>query len=87
MDLLSLLMKKTAKEHRLIDIVDKRCQSLQDNEEEMLRRMKTVIWCLQGDPGKRPSISEVVQVVEGIMDVELDLVIWSIALLTRELHH
>ncbi|KAM3395785.1 hypothetical protein P3S68_004791 [Capsicum galapagoense] len=35
--------------------------------------MQIVIWCLQYDYTKRPSMSMVVKAIEGVLDVEKDL--------------
>lgn len=64
--LLRMLQEK-AKEDRLLDIVE----NLDENHrEEMIRLIKIGVWCLQDDPIKRPSMSTVVKVLEGVMEVD-----------------
>ncbi|KAH7842199.1 hypothetical protein Vadar_002601 [Vaccinium darrowii] len=40
-----------------------------ENGEEMLRMIRTAAWCLQNDPTRRPLMSTVVKVLEGLMEV------------------
>ncbi|KAH9791414.1 Receptor-like serine/threonine-protein kinase [Citrus sinensis] len=57
--LLRLLQEK-AKEDRLFDIVESFGEEIG-------------AWCLQNDPGKRPSMSTVVKVLEGVMEVDANI--------------
>ncbi|PIA33929.1 hypothetical protein AQUCO_03900052v1 [Aquilegia coerulea] len=64
------LVKKKAEEDHLVDIVDKQCDDMLEHSEEAVKIIKIAIWCLQGDCSKRPSMSMVVKVLEGVMDME-----------------
>ncbi|KAF8006165.1 hypothetical protein BT93_K0470 [Corymbia citriodora subsp. variegata] len=72
MDLLSLFKRK-AEEERLLDIVDKSSDDMQLNGPQVVDMMTIAAWCLQGDYTKRPSMSTVIKVLEGIMEVPEDL--------------
>ncbi|KAJ6935124.1 LOW QUALITY PROTEIN: hypothetical protein NC652_010201 [Populus alba x Populus x berolinensis] len=47
---------------------------MQSDRDEMIRMIKIAAWCLQDDPEKRPLMSTVVKVLEGVMDVDSNLV-------------
>ncbi|KAK7859707.1 hypothetical protein CFP56_004842, partial [Quercus suber] len=51
----------------------KKSFDLQLHGEEVVNMMRVVVWCLQNDFTKRPSMSMVVKVFEGVLNVELDL--------------
>ncbi len=40
--------------------------------DDVLRMMNLAMWCLQVDNNKRPSMSMVVKILEGTMDVETE---------------
>ncbi|KAG0491796.1 hypothetical protein HPP92_004829 [Vanilla planifolia] len=44
-----------------------------EDGEDVLKVMKLAMWCLQSDSKKRPSMSTVVKVLEGSVDVEQDM--------------
>ncbi|KAH7844147.1 hypothetical protein Vadar_024852 [Vaccinium darrowii] len=67
--LLTLLHNK-AREDKLLDIVDNLNQEMPENGEEMLRMIRSAAWCLQNDPTRRPLMSTVVKVLEGLMEVD-----------------
>ncbi|XP_058210715.1 G-type lectin S-receptor-like serine/threonine-protein kinase At2g19130 isoform X2 [Rhododendron vialii] len=67
--LLSLMQKK-AREFQLLDIVENLNEEMPENREEMLRMIRIAAWCLQNDPTKRPLMSTVVKVLEGVMEVD-----------------
>ncbi|KAF5935660.1 hypothetical protein HYC85_026789 [Camellia sinensis] len=62
-----------AEEERLIDIVDKGNDEMQLHSTEVVEMMRVALWCLQSDFSKRPSMSVVVKVLEGFVDVENNL--------------
>ena len=62
-------LQKKAEEDRLIEIVEDEDQDMQD-QEEVMRMMRIGAWCLQDDPTQRPSMSVIVKVLEGVMEVE-----------------
>ncbi|KAF8413692.1 hypothetical protein HHK36_001684 [Tetracentron sinense] len=72
MHLLSLFKRK-AEEEQLFDLVDKYSEDLQLHATEAVEVMKVAAWCLQSDFTKRPSMSVVVNVLDGLIDVEPDL--------------
>ncbi|KAL7185286.1 hypothetical protein ACSBR2_027253 [Camellia fascicularis] len=67
------LFKRKAEEERLLDIVDKYNDDMQTNRAEVVEMMRVAVWCLQSDFSRRPSMSVVVKVLEGCIDVENNL--------------
>lgn len=67
------LFKRKAEEGRLPDIIDKHHDEMQQHEAEVVEMMKIAVWCLQSDYVKRPPMSVVVKVLEGLVDVETNL--------------
>ena len=67
------VFKREAEENRLTDIIDKSSEDMQLHTEEVMEMMKIGAWCLQSDFARRPSMSVVVKVLEGLVDVEDDL--------------
>ncbi|KAG5551832.1 hypothetical protein RHGRI_010061 [Rhododendron griersonianum] len=65
----SIAVKK-AREDQLLDIVENLNEEMPENREEMLRMIRIAAWCLQNDPTKRPLMSTVVKVLEGVMEVD-----------------
>ncbi|CAH1440775.1 unnamed protein product [Lactuca virosa] len=58
-------------------------KDMQEHGTEVVEMMKVVSWCLQIDYTKRPSMSSVVKVIEGVMDVESNLdynFLWTISM-------
>lgn len=51
-------------------IVDRRLQGVVD-EEEVERAVKVAMWCIQDEIGMRPSMGEVVRMLEGSVDIEM----------------
>ncbi|KAG6754572.1 hypothetical protein POTOM_040361 [Populus tomentosa] len=47
---------------------------MQSDKEEIIRMLKVAAWCLQDDPERRPLMSTVVKVLEGVMEVGSNLV-------------
>ncbi|KAJ9168661.1 hypothetical protein P3X46_020158 [Hevea brasiliensis] len=70
--LLPIFMRK-AEEDQLVVMVDGSSQDMQLHNSEAVQVMKVAIWCLQSDYKRRPSMSDVVKVLEGNLDVEADL--------------
>ncbi|KAJ8626662.1 hypothetical protein MRB53_019969 [Persea americana] len=50
--------------------VDKRSEDMQLHLDEAVKMIKLGIWCLQSDFTRRPSMSMVIKVLEGIVDME-----------------
>ncbi|XP_057506364.1 G-type lectin S-receptor-like serine/threonine-protein kinase SD2-5 [Actinidia eriantha] len=72
MHLLSLFKRK-AEEGKLLDIVDKDNDEMRSHGTEVVELMRVAVWCLQNDFKRRPSMSVVVKVLEGSVDVEENL--------------
>ncbi|XP_006348915.1 G-type lectin S-receptor-like serine/threonine-protein kinase SD2-5 [Solanum tuberosum] len=70
--LLSVFRRK-AEQDQLMDMVDKNNEDMQIHREEVTEMMSIAAWCLQGDFAKRPSMSLVVKVLEGLVTVETNL--------------
>ncbi|XP_029121310.1 G-type lectin S-receptor-like serine/threonine-protein kinase SD2-5 [Elaeis guineensis] len=67
--LISLLQEKV-KEDRLLDLIDNHSNDMHWYREEVIKIMQLAMWCLQIDSNKRPSMSTVVKVLEGAINVE-----------------
>ena len=67
------LFKKKIEDDQLLDLVDKYNEDMQLHGEEVVNMMRVVVWCLQNDFTKRPSMSMVVKVFEGVLNVESGL--------------
>ncbi|KAK4603742.1 hypothetical protein RGQ29_012308, partial [Quercus rubra] len=67
------LFRKNIMEDRLLDLVDKCSEDMQLHGGEVVNMMRVAAWCLQNDFTRRPSMSMVVKVLEGAMNVESDL--------------
>ncbi|XBI50364.1 hypothetical protein VPH35_113779 [Triticum aestivum] len=64
------LLREKEENNQLIDLVDKHSDDMVSCQEEVIRMMKLAIWCLQNDSTRRPSMSTVIKVLEGVMSVE-----------------
>ncbi|KAF5189522.1 G-type lectin S-receptor-like serine/threonine-protein kinase SD2-5 [Thalictrum thalictroides] len=69
-DCLLHLVKTKAEEDRLFDVVDKRNDDILQHQEAAVRIIRTAISCLQTDSANRPSMSMVVNILEGLVDIE-----------------
>ena len=67
------LFKKNIEEDRLLDLVDKHNEDMQLHGAEVVNMMRVAAWCLQNDFTRRPSMSMVVKVLEGAVNIEFDL--------------
>ncbi|KAL5837194.1 hypothetical protein ACOSQ3_014363 [Xanthoceras sorbifolium] len=68
------LFKKKAEEEHLEDLIDKYNEDMQIiNREEVVNMMKVAAWCLQSDFARRPSMSMVIKVLEGVSEIEHNL--------------
>ncbi|KAL3509057.1 hypothetical protein ACH5RR_028458 [Cinchona calisaya] len=70
--LLSLFKIKAAEE-KLHEMVDPKSEDMLIHMEEVLDTMRIAAWCLQGNFSKRPSMSLVVKVLEGLVAAETNL--------------
>ncbi|KAJ6367474.1 hypothetical protein OIU78_000100 [Salix suchowensis] len=71
--LLTMLQKK-ADQDRVKDIVENLDAYKQSEREEITRMIKVAAWCLQDDPERRPLMSTVLKVLEGVMEVDSNLI-------------
>ena len=67
------IFKRKAEENRLADIIDKCSEDMQLHGADVVEMMKVGGWCLQSDFARRPSMSVVVKVLEGLVDIEDNL--------------
>lgn len=67
------IFKKKVEEDKLSDLVDKHSDDMQSNGEEVVNMMKVAAWCLESDFAKRPSMSMVIKVLEGVTEFEHNL--------------
>ncbi|XP_050271318.1 G-type lectin S-receptor-like serine/threonine-protein kinase SD2-5 [Quercus robur] len=67
------LFRKNIEEDRLFNLVDKYSEDMQLHGAEVVNMMRVAIWCLQNDFTRRPSMSIVVKVLEGAVNIESDL--------------
>ncbi|KAA8526252.1 hypothetical protein F0562_008545 [Nyssa sinensis] len=71
-NLLKVLQKK-AGEDQIIDIVENLEGEVPGRKEEVERMIRIGAWCLQDDQTRRPPMSTVVKVLEGVMEVDPDI--------------
>jgi serine/threonine protein kinase len=67
--LISLLQEK-ARCGQLSDLVDSSSNDMKFHLEEVVEAMKVSTWCLQVDSSRRPLLSTVAKVLEGVMSME-----------------
>ncbi|KAL8242007.1 hypothetical protein R6Q59_012309 [Mikania micrantha] len=67
------VFQKCSEKGTLLDMVDKYSEDMQTHGSEVVEMMRVASWCLQYDYTKRPSMSMVVKVLEGVMKVESSL--------------
>ncbi|KAJ0475389.1 putative protein kinase RLK-Pelle-SD-2b family [Helianthus annuus] len=70
---LLFVFQKCWEQGTLSDMVDEHSEDMQVHKTEVLEMMKLAAWCLQTNYKKRPSMSTVVKVLEGGMNVEPNL--------------
>ncbi|KAL4324998.1 hypothetical protein GQ457_11G027570 [Hibiscus cannabinus] len=63
------LFRRKQEERELMDLVDKCSDDMKSNAAEVVEMMKVAAWCLQAEYAKRPSMSTVVKLLEGSVDV------------------
>ncbi|PKI44023.1 G-type lectin S-receptor-like serine/threonine-protein kinase SD2-5 [Punica granatum] len=74
------LLKRMVEEGRLLDMVENHGDDMRSYGLEAVKMIKLAAWCLQADYTRRPSMSIVTKVLDGVMDVEdvdLDYNFWS----------
>ncbi|KAL6555652.1 hypothetical protein OROHE_007324 [Orobanche hederae] len=67
------VFNKRAGERRWQDLVDKCCLDVGSNVVQVEEMMEIAAWCLQGDHEKRPSMSVVIKILEGVVNVQRDI--------------
>ncbi|KAJ0725292.1 putative protein kinase RLK-Pelle-SD-2b family [Helianthus annuus] len=67
------VLQKCWEQGTLQDMVDKYSEDMKTHSSEVVEMIKVASWCLQYDFTKRPSMSMVVKVLEGVMKVESNL--------------
>ncbi|KAJ1690056.1 hypothetical protein LUZ63_014211 [Rhynchospora breviuscula] len=67
------MLENKSKSNELLDLIDKNLGDVELYEQDIMNVMKLAMWCLQRDGRRRPSMSAVVKVLEGAMDVEASL--------------
>ncbi|KAG5544908.1 hypothetical protein RHGRI_017386 [Rhododendron griersonianum] len=72
MHLLGIFERKR-EEGQLLDMIDKYNADIQLHGAEVAEMMKLAVWCLQSDYKRRPSMTVVVQVLEGFVSVQDNL--------------
>ncbi|KAI9395676.1 hypothetical protein POPTR_004G014636v4 [Populus trichocarpa] len=71
--LLTMLQKKADHQDGVIDIVENLDEYTRSDREEITRMIKVAAWCLQDDPERRPLMSTVLKVLEGVMEVDSNI--------------
>lgn len=64
------LLEEKSKSNQLVDLINRSVEDVELRKEEVMHVMELAMWCLQTDCSKRPSMSDVVMVLEGAMAVE-----------------
>ncbi|XP_076952715.1 G-type lectin S-receptor-like serine/threonine-protein kinase SD2-5 [Bidens hawaiensis] len=67
------VFQKCWEQETLLDMVDTHSEDMQAHSIEVVEMMKVAAWCLQTNFKRRPSMSVVVKVLEGGMNVESNL--------------
>ncbi|KAL6595486.1 hypothetical protein ACP70R_047826 [Stipagrostis hirtigluma subsp. patula] len=67
--LITLLQEK-ARSGQLHDLVDSSSNDMKLHNGEVMQTMKLAMWCLQVDSSKRPLMSTVAKVLEGVMSLD-----------------
>ncbi|XP_047339853.1 G-type lectin S-receptor-like serine/threonine-protein kinase SD2-5 [Impatiens glandulifera] len=67
------MFKRMGEEGRLQDLIDKDDLEMQSNIEEVVKIIKLAAWCLQSDFSRRPPMTNVVKVLECVIEVENNL--------------
>ncbi|XP_028124871.1 probable receptor-like protein kinase At5g20050 [Camellia sinensis] len=67
------LFKRKAEEEQLLDIIDKYNDVMQTHRAEVVEMMMVAVWCLQSDFSRKPSVSVVIKVLKGSVDIQINL--------------
>ncbi|XP_057528011.1 G-type lectin S-receptor-like serine/threonine-protein kinase At2g19130 [Amaranthus tricolor] len=66
-------MSKISAGEDVIEIVDPKLEGNVE-QDEVIRMCKLACWCIQDEENQRPSMGQVVQVLEGLLDVNMPLI-------------
>ncbi|XP_047053733.1 G-type lectin S-receptor-like serine/threonine-protein kinase SD2-5 isoform X1 [Lolium rigidum] len=67
------LVEEKVKSDQLVDLIDKSSTDMQAHKKDVIQMMKLAMWCLQTECKKRPNMSEVVGVLEGNMNADINI--------------
>ncbi|XBJ01620.1 hypothetical protein VPH35_021236 [Triticum aestivum] len=67
------LIQKKAEDNQFIDLIENHSEDMVLHQEEAVQLLKLAMWCLQNDSSRRPSMSSVVKVLEGSMNIETNI--------------
>jgi serine/threonine protein kinase len=67
------LVEEKVKSDQLVDLIDKSSTDMQAHKKDVIQMMKLAMWCLQTECKKRPNMSEVVGVLEGNMNADINV--------------
>ncbi|KAL5721218.1 hypothetical protein ACHQM5_013805 [Ranunculus cassubicifolius] len=70
-------LHKMAKDDRLLEIVQKHSEDMENYEEEAVKMIRLGLWCSDGDHTKRPLMSTVVKVLEGTIELNPNEISYS----------
>ncbi|CAK7351253.1 unnamed protein product [Dovyalis caffra] len=66
-------LQKKADQDRAIDMVETSDEYTQSDRDEILRMIHLSAWCLQDEPERRPLMSIVLKLLEGVMEVDSNI--------------
>ncbi|XP_030531754.1 G-type lectin S-receptor-like serine/threonine-protein kinase SD2-5 [Rhodamnia argentea] len=67
------VFKRKVEEGRPLDMMDHTCEDMRLNQPHAFNIMRIASWCLQYDFSRRPSVSMVIKVLDGVMEIPDDL--------------
>jgi len=67
------VLEKKVKNGQLADLIAEHDNDMQIHKQEIIQMMKLAMWCMQIDSKRRPQMSNVVNVLEGTMNVETNI--------------
>ncbi|PIA30620.1 hypothetical protein AQUCO_05400009v1 [Aquilegia coerulea] len=67
------LLETNAEDYGLYNMINSKCDDMKLHTEEVMKMMQLVVWCVQSDFCRRPSMSVVVKVLDDLMDIEPNL--------------
>ncbi|VAH56580.1 unnamed protein product [Triticum turgidum subsp. durum] len=67
------LLEEKVKSDRLVDLIDNNSTDMQAHKQDVIQMIMLAMWCLQIDCKRRPKMSEVVKVLEGAMNIDINI--------------